>query len=100
MGILDKVTSDYRLYLTIIGSLSYLAIYFIDYVNDTKTNRVPLTCLNIFILLVSFTVIGCFTYIAFYEDIQKGQNKTILLLGFSSYYFATKLRSKFSKTDK
>ena len=100
MDILNKVFSDYKLYLTIIGSLSYLAIYFIDYVNDEKPNRTPLSCFNIIVLFISFTIIGGFTYIAFYEDIQKGQNKTILLLGFSSYYFITKLRTKFSKGSK
>ena len=36
MEILVKVLSDYRLYLTIIGSLSYLAIYIIDRLNSSN----------------------------------------------------------------
>ncbi len=96
MDILNKVCSDYRLYLTIFGSLTYLAIYYVDYLKNDKTNRVPIEFTTMLIMFFSYIMLGVFSYIAFYEDIQKAQNKTIILLGFSSYYFVSKLRQKYS----
>ncbi len=66
MEILVKVLSDYRLYLTIIGSLSYLAIYIIDRLNSSNENQTPLTFGMLCLLILSYIMIGFFTYICFY----------------------------------
>ena len=87
--------SNYKLYLTLLGSLTNLAFFLIRRSREDGIDRESMTISGYSILLFSYLIIGVFAYISFYEDIQRGENKVALVIGLTSYYFINKILTHF-----
>ena len=93
---LNKLISDYHLWLTIFGSITYFAFILVNKLNADKEGT-PITFWYLIGLFVSFVIISIFSYIFFYDDIQKGSNKVAIMIGLSSYYFISKTITSFGR---
>ena len=93
---LNKVFTDYHLYLVILGCITNLAFIVITKLYSEKEG-VTITFNKALFLLISYLIIGLFSYVFFYDDIKIGSNKLSIMVGLSSYYFISKSITTLSK---
>ncbi len=93
--------SNYKLWLTIFGSLTNLSFVIINRFRNQTIDLPPLkpTDSGFILTLFSYVIVGCFSYIFFYEDIQKSENKLIIIIGLTSYYFVKKILEKYLEQE-
>lgn len=92
--------SNPKLYLTLFGSVINVFMIFIDRNKLSKKENKKLPPLTFSVgvtLFASYIMVGVFTYIFFYEDIQKAEQKIALTLGLGSYLLVSSLYKKLSE---
>lgn len=89
---------NYKLYITVFGSIVNLTFFVIKSVNLEELDKTNLSFKKILFLFLCYIIVGVFSYIFFYEDIQVGENKIAITIGFSSYYFLQKLFTQISQS--
>jgi len=66
---LNKVFTDYHLYLVILGCITNLAFIVITKLYSEKEG-VTITFNKALFLLISYLIIGLFSYVFFYDDVN------------------------------
>jgi uncharacterized membrane protein len=97
MELLIKVFTDYKFWLTIFGAIVNFAFMIINKTENGKLGTPIKLDFTFIFYIITYVLIGSFSYIFFYEDIQSGSMKVAIMIGLSSFYFIGKTIASIGK---